>query len=153
MTDYYQILGVCRSATNGEIKAAYRALVKLWHPDVNADGAAKFNQITEANAVLSDPKKRKEYDAKLSAGTKKDSKKGQGYAAQKAKFDISVTEFLDRLPPKERKTAKSLLDTAERLSAVKAQAQLGKIIAQINADAEAKIAEAKDALYRQSKKK
>ncbi|MEQ1439698.1 DnaJ C-terminal domain-containing protein [Fontimonas sp. SYSU GA230001] len=63
--DYYKILGVSRGATSDEIKRAYRKLAREYHPDKNkAKGAEdKFKEINEANEVLSDPQKRKAYDA------------------------------------------------------------------------------------------
>jgi len=63
--DYYQILGVPKSATEKEIKQAYRKLARKHHPDVNPGNKAaseKFKEINEANDVLSDPDKRKKYD-------------------------------------------------------------------------------------------
>ena len=63
--DYYKILGVDRKDSAKEIKKAYRKLARKYHPDVNpADGAAaaKFQDINEANEVLSDLEKRKQYD-------------------------------------------------------------------------------------------
>lgn len=63
--DYYDILGVPRSATAEDIKRAYRKLAVKYHPDKNpGDKAAeeRFKQINEAYAVLSDPEKRKQYD-------------------------------------------------------------------------------------------
>ncbi|MGH7721880.1 MAG: DnaJ C-terminal domain-containing protein [Candidatus Dormibacteria bacterium] len=63
--DYYAILGVSRTATQKEIKAAFRKLARKHHPDLNqGDPAAerRFKEINEANEVLSDPEKRRLYD-------------------------------------------------------------------------------------------
>jgi len=62
--DYYAILGVAKTATQAEIKKAYRALARKLHPDTNKDPDAerRFKEANEAHAVLSDPEKRKRYD-------------------------------------------------------------------------------------------
>ena len=79
--DYYKILGVEKSATQDEIKKAYRKLAMKFHPDRNpGDKSAeeKFKEITEANEVLSDPEKRKKYDT-LGANWKQYQHAGTGF--------------------------------------------------------------------------
>src|SRR5450755_3506067 len=63
--DYYAILGVKKTATADDVRKAFRKLARKYHPDVNpGDKGAeeKFKELSEANEVLSDPKKRKVYD-------------------------------------------------------------------------------------------
>ncbi|MBI2856584.1 MAG: DnaJ domain-containing protein, partial [Chloroflexi bacterium] len=62
--DYYQVLGVPRSASQEEIRAKFRRLALEYHPDRNREPGAqeKFKEINEAYQVLSDPQKRAEYD-------------------------------------------------------------------------------------------
>jgi curved DNA-binding protein len=63
--DYYKILGLDKNASPDDIKKAYRKLARKYHPDINPDDKEahkKFQQINEANEVLSDPEKRKKYD-------------------------------------------------------------------------------------------
>src|SRR5215469_14729071 len=63
--DYYQTLGVPKNASEKDIKNAYRKLARKHHPDLNPndpEANKKFQQLNEANEVLSDPEKRKKYD-------------------------------------------------------------------------------------------
>nr|WP_099190438.1 DnaJ domain-containing protein [Tepidibacter mesophilus] len=68
MKNLYQILEIDKNASQSEIKKAYRKLAKKYHPDINPDdknACDKFREIAQAYEILSDEKKRKEYDNKL----------------------------------------------------------------------------------------
>src|SRR6266446_6462950 len=79
--DYYEVLGVSRTATDQEIKSAYRRLAIRHHPDKNPDDAAaeeKFKEAAEAYAVLSDAEQRRRYDRFGHAGVSSGAGAGWG---------------------------------------------------------------------------
>ena len=92
--DYYEILGVSKTASESEIKSAFRKLAKQYHPDVckDADGAEKFKEAQEAYAVLIDPEKRKQYDQFGHAAFEQ----GSGFGGfSSGGFDFSGFDFSD----------------------------------------------------------
>src|SRR5438270_2479848 len=92
--DYYAALGVSKTATQAEIKKAYRKLARQFHPDANKGDAAaeeKFKEISEAYDVLSDATKRKEYDEArtlFGAGGFRMPRGGGGAGGGGAPFDL-----------------------------------------------------------------
>lgn len=96
MKDFYQILGVKPDATEEEIKKAFRSLAKKYHPDMHPDDAtmeAKFKEVNDAYAVLSDSKKRTEYDLSRNGQTntkeKKQERENTRQEKQAEKVDFS----------------------------------------------------------------
>lgn len=76
MSDYYEVLGVEKSASKEEIKKAYRRLAQKYHPDKKGGNVDKFKEVNEAYQTLSDPEKRKMYDQYGSAFEKAQSQGG-----------------------------------------------------------------------------
>jgi molecular chaperone DnaJ len=79
--DYYEILGVPRTASDEDVKRAFRRLAQQWHPDVStdADADARFKEINEAYQVLSDPQRRQAYDLFGRAGVGGTGAGAEGY--------------------------------------------------------------------------
>ena len=92
--DYYEVLGVEKSADDAALKKAYRALAKKYHPDMNpgdAEAEKKFKEASEAYAVLSDPEKRRQYDQFGHAAFEGGGPGAGGFGG----FDFSGSDFTD----------------------------------------------------------
>src|SRR5260221_8091467 len=114
MVDYYQVLGIKHTASAKEIKAAYKRLARLQHPDLNGGSAEAFVQLSHARDILIDPKRRAEYDAQRHAAAP-----GPGsYAAvlkptgenylRRARSDVRIRQNLENFLVAERKEARAL---------------------------------------------
>ncbi|HET8962527.1 MAG TPA: DnaJ C-terminal domain-containing protein [Chitinophagales bacterium] len=105
--DYYKILGVAKTATDKEIKAAYRKLARKYHPDVNPnnkEAEKKFKEINEANEVLSDPANRKKYDKfgkewkygeQFEQAQSKQRRQSQQYSGQQDFYNADYSDFFE----------------------------------------------------------
>lgn len=96
--DYYETLGVSQDASTADIKKAFRKLARKYHPDVATDkksAEAKFKEINEANEVLSDPEKRKKYDALGADWQNPQPSRSRGPAGHGQEFNFGGTGFSD----------------------------------------------------------
>ncbi|HMU47514.1 MAG TPA: J domain-containing protein [Chitinophagaceae bacterium] len=102
--DYYKVLGVDKNASQDEIKKAYRKLARKHHPDINPNdknAQKKFQEINEANEVLSDPEKRKKYDQygkdwkHAEQFERSRQSQEQGFRGQGFQGDFGDTDFSD----------------------------------------------------------
>ncbi len=97
MRDYYDVLGVAPDAGAAEIKRAYRQLARRYHPDISGDDrGTAFLEVSRAYSVLSDPDRRRSYDARLA----RDSASGHGgdWLTDEVAIDFpSVASVLDRM--------------------------------------------------------
>ncbi|MBU2945467.1 DnaJ C-terminal domain-containing protein [Zobellia uliginosa] len=104
--DYYKVLGITKSASEKDIKKAYRKMARKYHPDVNPNDATaekKFKEINEANEVLGDPEKRKKYDqygkdwmhAEQFEKAKAQQRSSRGSTGQGARQDFGGGDFSD----------------------------------------------------------
>ena len=107
--NYYEILGVSYTATQEEIKRAFRTLAKQYHPDINKapNATIMMQKITEAYEVLSDVNKTNEYDRKLNIHTNSENKQSAtqhyySYPKTKEESEIDLDDWLDEYLRKER---------------------------------------------------
>jgi curved DNA-binding protein CbpA len=95
LTDPYATLGVPKTASDEEVKSAFRRLAKETHPDLNGNDPSKiarFREVAEAYAVLSDPEKRRAYDEAPAGGASWQRQANEGWAGRARKFTAEDIE-------------------------------------------------------------
>ncbi len=111
MADPYSVLGVSRTASQSEIKSAYRRLARKYHPDVNSDPAAarEFSRVSEAYHILIDPKRRDLYDRLGSTGASRRtaSDSAAARAARRAYYQARVDRIVNEWLEREREEARA----------------------------------------------
>jgi hypothetical protein len=126
MVDYYQVLGVETTSSVKEIKAAYKRLARLRHPDLNGgspEAAEAFVEISRARDTLIDPKRRAEYDGQRSAGTARDPRApvvnstAETYV-RRAQSDARIKQNLENFLIIEREEARGLRQAVFRIVAL-----------------------------------
>lgn len=133
MKNYYQILGIKPNATDDEIKRSYRVLAKKYHPDVNpgdASAASKFADINEANAVLSDPQQRAEYDAKLREANAPHPSQEEIIARQRAQAQEAARQAAFRTMNMSGMNTRARVQAQAQAQAAMAQAQVQAMVNQ-----------------------
>ncbi len=126
MKDYYKILNVNATATDDEIKRSYRLLAKRYHPDLHpgdASAADRFADINEAHDVLSDPKKRAEYDKKVKEAAAPKLRPEDVIARQRAAAQAAARQAAMRNNMGQRIVQTPNMTMAQRMAAAQAQAQ------------------------------
>lgn len=105
--DYYSVLGVARTANEAEIKKAYRKLALQYHPDKNKDDSQaeeKFKRLAEAYSVLSDSKKRQEYDSRNFGGGPRQGGQGGGFGFEEFMNNFKNEDWRRERSNREKKT-------------------------------------------------
>lgn len=95
MSNYYEILGVSQQASQQEIKAAFRRLAKLYHPDKNPAEREHFNQILKAYETLVNPTQRRAYDRKLSYNSAPNKSRSEKKSRSFAEEEIKRRQYYD----------------------------------------------------------